>query len=400
VGGPVADREGVLTMRKRVAWASALIVGLAIAFLSRPTLHLALTTLRDRSDRPAPRRGSVDDASGLDETPVKEVWDVPGDSAAAEEQLVALVRRAGQEGIFVSIAGARHSMGGHSMRRDGIVINMLPFRGMELNAARNRLHVQAGALWSDVLSYLNASGRSVAVMQSNNSFTVGGSISVNCHGWQANRPPIASTVESLRLLEADGTIVRCSRTENAELFSLVLGGYGLFGIVLDAELRVVPNEEYRLERLVMPSAEYPAAFATHVRGSADVGMAYGRLSVAPESFLRESILNIFHRSPSGAGLPSRVDFPEVEGLTRAMFRGQVSSGYGKTLRWQAEKNLAGLLTRGPIHRNQLLGEPARVFENRSADSTDTFTSTSCPRRPSWPSWTSSGPSFRSTKAIC
>ena len=94
-------------------------------------------------------------------------------------------------------------------------------------------------------------GRSVAVMQSNNSFTVGGSLSVNCHGWQYGRAPIASTVESFRLMKADGSIVRCSREENAELFSLVLGGYGLFGIILNAELRVV-YERVREKRGTMP----------------------------------------------------------------------------------------------------------------------------------------------------
>jgi|SRR6266850_890385 len=47
-----------------------------------------------------------------------------------------------------------------------------------------------------------------------------GNESGNCHGWQNDRPPIASTVESFRLMLADGRIVRCSRTENAELFAV------------------------------------------------------------------------------------------------------------------------------------------------------------------------------------
>ena len=75
---------------------------------------------------------------------------------------------------------------------------------MRLDKERDLLHVGGGALWKDVIPYLDSLGRSVAVMQSNNSFSVGGSISVNCHGWQFNRPPIASTVESLRLMKADG----------------------------------------------------------------------------------------------------------------------------------------------------------------------------------------------------
>jgi FAD/FMN-containing dehydrogenase len=67
------------------------------------------------------------------------------------------------------------------------------------------LHVQAGAKWADIIPYLDQHGRSVAVMQSDNSFTVGGSLSVNCHGWQYNRPPIASTVESFHLMKANGS---------------------------------------------------------------------------------------------------------------------------------------------------------------------------------------------------
>src|SRR5207237_10295442 len=135
----------------------------------------------------------------------------------------------------------------------GIVINMLPFKGMTLDEHNDLLHVQAGAKWADVIPYLDQRGRSVEVMQSDNSFSVGGSLSVNCHGWQFGRPPIASTVESFRLMKADGAIVRCSRTENRELFSLVLGGYGLFGIILDADLRVVADEALRLEQYRLPS---------------------------------------------------------------------------------------------------------------------------------------------------
>src|SRR5207245_10358085 len=128
----------------------------------------------------------------------------------------------------------RHSMGGQTIAPDGISINMLPFKAMSLDAAGEILHVQAGAKWADVIPYLDKHGRSIEVMQSDNSFTVGGSLSVNCHGWQYGRPPIASTVESFRLMKADGSVVRCSRSENEEVFSLALGGYGLLGVVFDA----------------------------------------------------------------------------------------------------------------------------------------------------------------------
>jgi FAD/FMN-containing dehydrogenase len=125
---------------------------------------------------------------------------------------------------------------------------MLSFDQMSLDSGRRILMVGAGARWAEIVPFLDHQGFAVAVMQSNNDFTVGGSLSVNCHGWQHNSRPIASTVESFRPAAATGKIMTCSRTENPELFSLVLGGYGLFGVILDVRLRVVPNEFYRAER--------------------------------------------------------------------------------------------------------------------------------------------------------
>jgi len=363
-------REVSRPRRLAFGLASVVIMAFVVGGPGRACVHLTMAVVGDKQDRPPLAPGFIDDASALERTQVKEVWNIPADPNAAQEQLIALIRRARADGVGISIAGARHSMGGHTIQKGGIVLNMLPFRAMELDPVRNILRVQSGALWSEILPYLNARGRSVAVMQSNNSFSVGGSVSVNCHGWQANSPPIASSVDSFRILSADGRIVLCSRTEHSDLFALALGGYGLFGVILDVDLRVVPNEAYGLEHFVMPISEYRVAFERHVRLGSDVGMAYGRVSVAPETFLREAILNVFHRLPTGAGKPSAIDFPEVTGLTRALFRGQIGSDYGKRLRWQAEKHLEATLSRGPIYRNQLLGESVEVFANRSAESTD------------------------------
>ncbi len=64
-------------------------------------------------------------------------------------------------------------------------------------------------------------------MQSQNIFTVGGSISVNVHGRDIRYGSLMDTVKSMRLLQADGSIIEISRTKHPELFSLVNGGYGV-----------------------------------------------------------------------------------------------------------------------------------------------------------------------------
>jgi len=327
------------------------------------------------ADRPVPHflpPSHVDDASRLNSTQVAEVWPVPGDPAAAEIQLRDLLRRARDERLSVSIAGASHSMGGHTIAADGIVLKMLPLNRMELHAESRILSVGAGARWSEIIPYLDARGFSVAIMQSNNNFSVGGSISVNCHGWQHNRPPIASTVESLRLMKADGTIVRCSRDENPKLFSLALGGYGLFGIILDVDLRVVPNERYCPEVEVLPAASYVTRFFAKVNGATDVGMVYGRLCVVPgdDTFLREAILMDFRQAPCKRDEIPALRSPGFSSLRRQVYRAQIGSKAGKIARWKAEKLAGEQIHRQFFSRNQLLNEAAEIYQERNADRTD------------------------------
>jgi FAD/FMN-containing dehydrogenase len=327
------------------------------------------------SDHPIPYTvpaGFTDDASRLNRTQVAEVCSIPGEATAAEHQLRQMLRRAHTDHLRISIAGARHSMGGHTIAADGIVLNMLPFHHMELDAERGILTVGAGARWSEVIPYLDARGFSVAIMQSNNNFTVGGSLSVNCHGWTHNCPPIASTVESLRIMNADGIIVPCSREENAELFSLILGGYGLFGIILDAKLRVVPNERFRPEIQVVSSENYVARFTELTRDATDLGMVYGRLCVVPgeDTFLRQMVLTAFRQSPCKKEEIPTLRSPGYTTLRRAIHRAQIGSDSGKEVRWKAEKTLSKLLVKEYFSRNQLLNEEVEVYQERNADRTD------------------------------
>ncbi len=348
------------------------VCGLAVlsALSARPLIHVISTAWRDIDGVEPVPAGFADDVSRLNRTPIAEVIPVAAETAAAERQLAALLQRARDEGLKVSIAGARHSMGGHTIYPGGLVIDMLPFCGMDYDAEHELLHVQAGARWKDIIPYLDRFQRSVGVMQSDNDFSVGGSLSVNCHGWQFGRPPIGSTVESLRLMQADGSIIRCSRTENAELLSLVLGGYGLFGIILDAHLHVVPNERYRLEQFIVPVDEALATFEKRVRQQPDAVMVYARMGIVPNDFLEEVILNVFYLDPARDGKIPELSEPGLVAIRRSLFRGSVGSDYGKELRWAAEARLQPHLSQRHYSRNQLLNETADLYLNRSAETTD------------------------------
>lgn len=278
-----------------------------------------------------------------------------------------MLQKAQASHLHVSIAGARHSMGGHTIYPGGIAINMLPFKGMNLDENANLLHVQAGTKWADIIPYLDQRGRSVAVMQSDNSFTVGGSLSVNCHGWQYDRPPIASTVESFHLMKADGSVIVCSRTENRELFSLALGGYGLFGVILDADLRVVPNERLRLEQYVVPLGAAMQSFARSLRKNPNVELAYARMNITPQEMFDEVLVNVFYRE---SGPIPHLNAAGSHWLPRLVFRGSAGSTYGKAMRWSAETKIQLELTGTVFSRNQLMNDNAEWYLDHSAETTD------------------------------
>jgi FAD/FMN-containing dehydrogenase len=357
-------------LRRKRFYIPALAIGVTVCMIAHPAWVLIHAMVSDRDERRPLPPGMVDDASRLNQTSVTQVWDVPVDDAAAEAGLRALLKKARETHLTVSIAGARHSMGGQTIAPRGIQINMLTHCAMHFDASTRLLHVQAGALWSQVIPFLDSMKLSVAIMQSNNDFSVGGSLSVNCHGWQFDRPPIDSTVESFRIMLADGSVQTCSRVRNPELFSLVLGGYGLFGIILDADLHVAANERYVVEQHAQPTHDFLAAWKTHLEPRSEIGMAVGRLSTAPENFLDDSLLYAIRRAPLATGEVPALQTTPKHAIARAVFLASADSDYGKSLRWEAETHLLTRIEGDCFSRNQLLNEPAELYANRTDATTD------------------------------
>ena len=372
-GTPREHRSAGLQLFRRALILMAFLVLLLVLLLLRPLGHVLKTMFQDQDQRSRLVAGTIDDASRLNLSDVSGVRLVESD--LSEEQLALMLAEARDSGFRVSIAGARHSMGGHTIYPGGISIDMSGWNRMEMSPGGDVLTVQSGARWHDVIAFLDANQRSVAIMQSNDSFSVGGSLSVNCHGWQYGKPPIASTVLSMRVMLADGSVVRCSRDENAELFSLVLGGYGLFGIILDADLSTVPNEIYQLEQHVVSTGEAFGTLDDELLVNPEIEMVYARMNVSKDDFLGKLIINGFIRRP---GDPERLDSISHDGrlehvllgTKRVVFRGSEGSEYGKWLRWNAETRVAPALRGTTFTRNQLLDEGVETLENRSAETTD------------------------------
>jgi FAD/FMN-containing dehydrogenase len=207
-------------------------------------------------------------------------------------------------------------------------------------------------------------------MQSNHDFGVAATFSVNAHGWPVPYGPFGSTVRSMRLMLADGTVINCSRTENQELFQLAMGGYGLFGIILEVEADMVENRLLRPTQAIMPSKDFARAFVGAIDEDALVLMAYGRLSVARRGFLGETLLVTYRSIGSSGPLPPAGKGGLVASVSREIYRAQIGSEAAKRARWFAETRAAPKVGSGVATRNTLMNEPVANLAGRDKRRTD------------------------------
>lgn len=302
------------------------------------------------------------DASRLDATPIHALVEVPPGRESAAAVIREALASASASGRKVSIAGARHSMGGQIRTEDGIVLDMRPHNLITVDAEAKTARVEAGATWADLLAAVDPLDLSVSIMQSNNSFSIGGALSVNCHGWQPGLPPLVESVRRLWVLGPAGEIVEASRTENADLFSHVIGGYGLFGVILEAELSLVPNAAYRMRSDRVPLEELPSAFRDALAGEPTPGLMFARLDIRPDHLFDEALVNRFLPVERGSLPP--IEEPALRDLRRTVFLSTIGSDYGKGIRWSIERTTVELLGMRSFTRNQLLNEPVDAIADR------------------------------------
>jgi len=310
--------------------------------------------------RLAQRGGTINDASCLNRTSIYGIA-----KPANEDELRKLVAFAQANGLKLSIAGARHSMGGQAFFTNALVINTGNLKQMSLNETSQVLTVQAGATWHDVLAYLHPRGFSVKVMQAIDLPTVGGSVSVNGHGVDHRAGSLASTVRSLRVMLSDGSVHQVSREQGPELFASVMGGYGLFGIVLDAQIDVVRDVMYQYEQQTIDYHQFPQLF-TQKLSQDPYRLMYGHLSTAPGSFLKEMVIYSYRDAPGyQEPIPALKDSSQVA-LTRFFLNLAKTGGAGQDVKWFAEKRIMPLFRPCYVARSQALkAESCLVSRNQA-----------------------------------
>jgi FAD/FMN-containing dehydrogenase len=144
------------------------------------------------------------------------------------------------EGLDVAVRGGSHSIPGFSTCDSGIVIDLSPMKGIEVDPSGGTAVAEGGVLWQELDAATQEHGLAVTGGLISTTgiagFTLGGGI-----GWLMRKHGLAcDNLRSAQLVTADGQVVNVSEAENSELFWGLRGGGGNFGVVTSFEFDLHP----------------------------------------------------------------------------------------------------------------------------------------------------------------
>jgi FAD/FMN-containing dehydrogenase len=217
------------------------------------------------------------------------------------EQLVAVINALRLQGEGICVSGGRHAMGGQQFRQSGILLDMTGMKHI-LNFDKNAglVEVGSGCLWSELIPALKELQKEsafrwvVAQKQTGcDRLSVGGALSANAHGRGLTMAPMISDIEQFKIVKASGETVTCSRVENEDLFRLVAGGYGLFGVISSITFRLVPEAVLKRKVEICTTDDVVNILETKASDGAIYGDYQFNIDDKSPDFLKTGIVSVY-----------------------------------------------------------------------------------------------------------
>ena len=161
---------------------------------------------------------------------------------ASEHAVSAVLRAAQTHRVPVTVRGGGLTTEGESVAFGGLLLDVSSLnRVLDIDLDARTVRTEAGIFWHSLAEALRRQGMDYLSAPLNLTSSVGGTLGVG--GIDINSPRLgcsADQVVSVQVVTPTGDIVECSEDQNPELFERVLLGYGQFGVISKATLRIRP----------------------------------------------------------------------------------------------------------------------------------------------------------------
>jgi FAD/FMN-containing dehydrogenase len=162
--------------------------------------------------------------------------------ATSAEQVAAILQAAQRHRVPVKTRGGALTTEGESVAHGGLLLDMAGMsRVLSIDDANLTVRTEAGIYWHSLAEALRRQGLDYLSAPLNMTASVGGTLCVG--GIDINSPRLGCSADqalAMQVVTPTGEIVECSEDENSELFERVLLGYGQFGVITEATLRIRP----------------------------------------------------------------------------------------------------------------------------------------------------------------
>ena len=162
--------------------------------------------------------------------------------ATSAQQIACLLKRAQEFGVPITSRGGGLTTEGESVAFGGVLLDMTGMKAVvAIDTAAQTVRTQSGIFWHRLAEVLRREDMDYLSAPLNLTSSVGGTIGVG--GIDVNSCQYgcsADQVLSMQVVTPTGDIVECSDASNAELFQRVILGYGQFGVITEATIKIRP----------------------------------------------------------------------------------------------------------------------------------------------------------------
>ncbi|MGW4336020.1 D-arabinono-1,4-lactone oxidase [Rhodococcus koreensis] len=183
---------------------------------------------------------------------------------ATVDEVSRLVTEAASRGDTVRVVGAGHSFGGNVLT-DGTLISLDELSGLHhADPATGLVRIGAGTRLHELNRLLDAHGLAMPNLGDINVQSAAGAISTATHGTGRKLGNLATTVESIELVKADGSVMELSTGDELRAARVSVGA---LGVITAYTLRTVPSFRLHEERRKMPLTRVLSELDDHVDGN-------------------------------------------------------------------------------------------------------------------------------------